>query len=180
MPRRQQRVNTGRVNRSARGAGDSSVHMITLQKRCNAKSASMRKLFDRWERKPNQSLSHAEFFDTMRLANVGGMSKASGAHLIRSLDPSSTGSVAFSRFRDAARAGVLAAVCLLLSHRGPAAPRHAPRARVRRRRERQRDERRRRGVGVVGQRDGLDTRIVLFVVLREGANLDEELLDPHR
>ena len=28
---------------------------------------------------------------------------------------------------------------------------------------------------VVGQRDGLDTRIVLFVVLREGANLDEEL-----
>ncbi|NDA11954.1 MAG: hypothetical protein EBZ15_04865 [Actinobacteria bacterium] len=28
---------------------------------------------------------------------------------------------------------------------------------------------------VVGQRDGLDTRIVLFIVLREGANLDEEL-----
>jgi acetoacetyl-CoA synthetase len=28
---------------------------------------------------------------------------------------------------------------------------------------------------VVGQRDGLDTRIVLFVVLCEGANLDEEL-----
>jgi len=28
---------------------------------------------------------------------------------------------------------------------------------------------------VVGQRDGLDTRIVLFVVLREGASLDEEL-----
>ena len=27
---------------------------------------------------------------------------------------------------------------------------------------------------VVGQRDGLDTRIVLFVVLSEGANLDEE------
>ena len=44
---------------------------MTLKKRCNAQSASMRNLFDRWERKPNQTISHNEFFDTMRMANLG-------------------------------------------------------------------------------------------------------------
>lgn len=82
---------------------------MTLKKRCNAQSASMRNLFDRWERKPNQTISHNEFFDTMRMANLGGVSRASGTRLVRALDPADSGGIEYTRFRDALRSAPSAA-----------------------------------------------------------------------
>eukprot|EP00937_MAST-01D_sp_MAST-1D-sp2_P000557 g557.t1 len=104
MRSRRTRTNTGRVNRSARGAArqnTNDVHLLTLKKRCDAKSVSMRRLFERWERRPDASLSHAEFFDTMRLANVGGVTKSTGAKLVAELDRNNSGCIGYGAFRRA-------------------------------------------------------------------------------
>ena len=45
----------------------------------------MRKLFVEWERRPDQKLSEPEFFETMRLANIGGVTNSVGKRLARRL-----------------------------------------------------------------------------------------------
>ena len=72
--RRPRTSGTGRSNRTARDSTD--IHLNTLKKRCNAKGDSMRKLFVEWERRPDQKLSEPEFFETMRLANIGGVTNS--------------------------------------------------------------------------------------------------------
>lgn len=92
MSARRPRTPAGKTNRatarSSSGGTDTDVHLNALKKRCNAKGASMRKLFSDWEQRPGQTLSQPEFFETLRLANVGGVTRSVGNRLAQRLSSS--------------------------------------------------------------------------------------------
>merc|ERR1712070_1282663 len=72
--------------------------MATLKMKMRCQSPSTNSLFRRYDQRPNTAMSHDEFYEAMRLANLGGVRKPVAARIVRRLDPSNSGNIAMNNF----------------------------------------------------------------------------------